>query len=81
MHRASVPLITTLSNLFRRSERAASRHRMQRAARIYAGKQTFWDKLVTYPDKGWALMILIGVAFVFTGVGYAACLVAESAVS
>lgn len=58
--------------------RGKSRHRMQRAARIYAGTLNLGDKLATYPDKGWALMLLVGVAFTFTGVGYAVALVAES---
>lgn len=66
--------------LARDSARRQSRHRMQRAARIYSGKTTLLDKVSTYPDKGWAALILIGTAFVFTGVGFAVALVVESIV-
>jgi hypothetical protein len=40
---------------------------------------TFVDKWHTTPDKTWLGMILVGVLFVGTGVGFALCLVAEAA--
>lgn len=64
-----------------RKDRLRSRHRMQRAARIFRGTMTLRDKVATYPDKGWAALILIGVGFVFTAVGYALALVAEALLS
>lgn len=52
--------------------------RMQRARRIYNGNQNFLDKWHTTPDKAWLAMILVGVLFVGTGIGYAVRLVGES---
>lgn len=60
------------------SERRRSRHRNQRAARIYTGSLSMRDKLVTYPDKGWALLILAGVGMVTYALGCATVLVVES---
>lgn len=64
--------------IFRPTDRQRSRHRMQRAARIYAGSMTLGDKVAAFPDKGWAALILVGCAFVFTAVGFAGALVVES---
>lgn len=61
-----------------RSERRLSRHRHQRAARIYTGSMNMRDKLATYPDKGWALLILAGVGMVTYALGCATVLVVES---
>lgn len=64
--------------LARDSDRRPTRHRMQRAARIYTGKTNLRDKIATYPDKGWALLVLSGTALVTYALGCATILVVES---
>lgn len=56
------------------AERQASKHRMQRAARLFAGKATLRDKIAAQPDKGWLALIILGVGFVAYALGAATLL-------
>lgn len=54
--------------------RRKSRHRMQRAARIYRGTTNARDKIASYPDKGWAMMLILGTLLVGYALGCASLL-------
>jgi hypothetical protein len=60
------------------AERRKSRHRMQRASRIFGGNLTTMDRLRGLHDKGWWALVGLGVLLIGFGGGlFAAWLMAR----
>jgi hypothetical protein len=66
-----VEVQTALASKLTLKEKRQSRTQMRRAARIYAGRPTVLDRIITLPDKIWWLMIGVGLLLVGNAMGLA----------